>query len=128
MRIKDYIEATYAVTSSGTSSEIAINNLKLLLERKGLLKLYPRVLKGLLEKFQRKNTSLSAHVYIARDKDLIRHKDQIKSALEKINVLGEYATHIDPTLIGGFVASSNGKRVDKSHKSTLLHAYHKVVE
>lgn len=50
MRAKDYMEAGYTLIAQGKEVGVVLHNVKALLAQKGLLKLYPRVLRGLRKK------------------------------------------------------------------------------
>lgn len=128
MRAKDYIEAGYTQIAQGKEVGVVLHNVKALLAQKGLLKLYPRVLRGLSEKVSRKNKTESTVLVVARDIDVERHKDEIETALSHIGGSEGYTTLIDPTVIGGFMVTGRGRRIDHTHKSTLLHVYQKVAE
>lgn len=128
MRAKDYIEAGYTLIAQGKEVDVVLHNVKALLAQKGLLKLYPRVLRGLSEKVSRKNKTESTVLVVARDIDVQRHKDEITEALAHIGGSEGYTTLIDPTVIGGFMVTGRGRRIDHTHKSTLLHVYQKVAE
>ncbi len=128
MRAKDYIEAGYTLIAQGKEVDVVLHNVKALLVQKGLLKLYPRVLRGLSEKVSRKNKTESTVLVVARDIDVERHKKEIGVALSHIGGSERYTTLIDPTVIGGFMVTGRGRRIDHTHKSTLLHVYQKVAE
>ena len=128
MRAKDYIEALYQSLRDGMSIDVVVPRLDEVLTRRGLLKLRSRILKGLLEKLKRAESSGKPRVIVAREHDLKRHEHDISEALEQIEGGTEYETRIDPTIIGGFITTGKGRRVDRSYKSTLLHAYHNVAD
>lgn len=127
MRAKEYIHAAYELIRSGADIQTVLTNLELSLGRRGLTSLHVRILRGLVEKIRRSEHTLVPKVIVARERDLSREKVAIERSCA---LLGSEIPRvvIDPTIIGGFIAVGNGKRVDQSHKSTLLHVYHKLVD
>lgn len=127
MRTKDYIEALYQTLRSGVAIDVVLRQLSLVLERRGLTKLRPRILRGLSERLERAQKAGAPKVIVARESDVARNNAGIQNALNDIGSGTEYELHIDPTIIGGFITTGSGKRVDKSFKSTLLRTYHRVI-
>jgi len=127
MRTKDYIEALYQTLRTGADIDVVLKQLGLVLERRGLTKLRPRILRGLSERLGRAQSAQTPKVIVARESDVAQNTANIQSALKEISTASEYELHIDPTIIGGFITTGRGKRVDRSFKSTLLRAYHRVI-
>lgn len=128
MRTKDYIDATYELLSRGVSADAVLKNLRTMLERKGLLAMYGKILRGLLNRIVRKHATEETRVIIARQGDVTRYAEALKEVISDIGGGDRHQTNVDPHLIGGFIVTHNGKRVDKSYKSTLLHVYQNIVE
>lgn len=124
MYIKDYVEATHKVLGSNANTGEVIASLSTYLKRRGLLKLYPAILRGVLQKGMRKEKTLTPKIIVARETDLQRHKTEIEALIPKKN---QTTTVIDPTLIGGFIIKTKDTYTDQSHKSKLLHAYHRII-
>lgn len=123
MYTKDYVEATYKVLTENGDTKHVLGSLSSYLKKRGLLKLYPAILRGLEAKVVRKEKNLVPRITVAREKDLERHKAEIQT------YTGEDSTPqvtIDPTIIGGFIIKTKGTYIDQSHKSKLLQAYHRV--
>lgn len=128
MRAKEYIEATYRTLEGGMDIADVLTNLQRVLKNRGLEKLYARILKGLMEKIAKVHMTQSTKITVARESDITRHAEAITSALAQIGTRGGYSTQIDESIIGGFIVSGSGKRIDQTHKSTLLHAYHNLAD
>ncbi len=128
MHIKEYIQAAYEAITQGGDIDAVLKNLQALLSRRGLGKLYPRILRGLLEKVERGQAGEAPKVLIAREKDSERHKGAIEAAVSRIAPESTYSVEIDETIIGGFIVTGKGKRIDQSYKSTLLDTYHRLVD
>jgi F0F1-type ATP synthase delta subunit len=128
MHAKEYIEAIEQLLTQGKDIDVLLGELKRVLSRRGLLKLYPRILRGLIESITRTEVLLTPQVVVARAQDLERQKHGIQEALLHIGGGKSYEVHIDPTIIGGHITTGRGKRIDQSYKSTLLHAYHNLAD
>ena len=128
MHIKEYIQAAYEAIQGGAHADTVLENLQESLRRRGLTKVYPRILRGILEKIERGTASEVPKVFIARTHDAERQREAIVSAVSMISSGDKYDVDIDETIIGGFVVTGKGKRIDRSHKSTLLDTYHRLVD
>lgn len=126
MHVNDYVEAAYEVLSGSDKPAHVLTELKRHLKERGLEKMYPRILRGLQSKIERKNKSVVPKVVVARKKDLERYKKEINAALKRFETDIEPEIQIDEHIIGGFVATGKNERIDHSFKSKLLHAYHRV--
>lgn len=123
MYTKDYVEATYKVLAENEDTKHVLGSLSVYLKKRGLLKLYPAILRGLEAKVIHKEKSLVPRIIVAREKDVERHKTEIQAYMSE-----ERTPHItiDPTIIGGFIIKTKGTYIDHSHKSKLLQAYHRI--
>ena len=128
MHIKEYTEAAYESITQGMDVEAVLKNLEALLSRRGLGKMYPRVLRGLFEKIERREVGDTPKVLIAREVDAERERGAIEAAVARIAPEGTYSVQTDETIIGGFIVTGKGKRIDHSYKSTLLDTYHRLVD
>lgn len=128
MRAKDYVEASYELLVRGTSPVTVLKNLRVILERKGLLAMYGKILRALLDKMVRRHSTEGTCVTVAREGDGTRNAKDIQNAISDIGGDTAYQTKIDPHLIGGFIVTHSGRRVDKSYKSTLLHVYQNIAK
>jgi F0F1-type ATP synthase delta subunit len=124
MYIKDYVEATYSILHKTADTEVVLASLTTYLKKRGLFKLYPAILRGVVDKSTRKEKNSTSRIFVAREKDIDRHKTEIASHLPLDNTT---ETIIDPTLIGGFIIKTKDTYIDQSHKNKLLHAYHRVI-
>ncbi len=128
MHAKEYIEAVEQLLAQGKDIDVLLGELKRVLTHRGLLKLYPRILRGLIESIMRTEALETPQVVVARTQDLERQKHDIQKALRSIGEQTSYEIHVDPTIIGGHITTGRGKRIDQSYKSTLLHAYHNLAD
>ena len=126
MYIKDYIQATYEVLQEGREAPTTLSALTRYLKSRGLMKLYPSILRGLMEKIQRSGKSTKTRVMVAREEDAEKHAKEIKKFLTELDTHTDYDLKISPDLIGGFIIQSKSVRIDQSHKNKLLQAYHRL--
>jgi F0F1-type ATP synthase delta subunit len=128
MRTKDYITASYKILEKTQDAKAVLTSLKSYLKKRGLEKLYSRVLLGLIEKSERTQKHSGVHVYVAREYDLKKHELEIKKDITTYNLPLEYTTSVDETLVGGYVITTKGARIDRSHKHKLLTAYRALID
>lgn len=128
MHAKEYIVAIEQLLTQGKDVEVILEELKRVLSRRGLLTLYPRVLRGLIERITRNEALETPQVVVARAQDLEKQQHAIQEALLHIGGKKMYEMHIDPTIIGGHITTGKGRRIDQSYKNTLLHAYHNLAD
>ncbi len=128
MRAKEYIEAAYRTIQNGVSVDTVLKNLKTSLSSRGLLALHPRIIRGLSERLLRSSATSIATVTLARSGDASYHKAEIETALNELTGSTAHNEQVDETIVGGFIVSAGGNRIDRSYKSALLHVYHKVVD
>ena len=126
MRIKDYGQATYETLGKTGDTELTLGGLTKYLERRGLTSLYPRILRGLIEKLQRSSRMEETTLTVAREKDVHDALAEAKKRAEDFGTVEKKSVRIDPHLIGGFILERNGKRLDQSHKRVLLDTYRKL--
>lgn len=128
MHLRDYIQATYEVLQKDPSDTAIFKNLFVVLQKRGLEKKYPRVLRGLRERVERSEKSSTPMVILAREKDFETYKHAIDTALKTLDTTDSYGTSIDPTIVGGFIVKGKSTRIDHSYKSTLLDTYHRLID
>ena len=126
MRIKDYVQALYTLLKDGSELEPTLARMRAYLEKRGLSSLYPRILRGLIEKVRRSEQMQTGRIIVAREKDA---HDALKESKAQEAIFGEMkkdGIHIDPSIIGGFILERGGSRLDQSHKRALLDAYRRL--
>ena len=127
MYTKDYIQATYEVLKKGDEADSTLKALSVYLKKRGLTKLYPSILRGLIERIQRSNLNAVPKVVVARKEDFKKHEDEINSFLKELEGNSKHDLEIDKNLIGGFSIEGREQRIDKSYKKELLHTYHRLL-
>ncbi len=126
MYTKDYIQATYEVLKKG-DADATLSALSVYLKKRGLTKLIPGILRGLIERIQRSNLNTVPKVVVARKEDFKKHEDEIDSFLKELEGNSKHSLVIDKNIIGGFSIEWSNKRIDKSYKKELLHTYHRLL-
>lgn len=128
MYTKDYIQATYEVMHDAKDPASVLPSLRTYLTQRGLQKMYPVVLRGLIEKIYRKNRTTKPKIIVAREKDFKKHHSAIQSILTELKTTEEPETRIDGSLIGGYIVQGASDRVDRSYKNKLLHIYRSLID
>jgi F0F1-type ATP synthase delta subunit len=112
--LKRYVEAVAGLLQDGTDLKTALKNMRLVMEKKGHLKLYPAVLETLLRTYPSTEKRQRPSLVLAKESDQKNYKKLIDDETEVV---------IDPTIVGGYVCTKDFVREDKSHKSKLLTWY-----
>jgi len=126
MYTKDYIQATYETIRNGSDANATLSALSLYLKKRGLVKLYPSILRGLMERMKRSTVTTTQKVTTARTGDLKKHEKEIHTLLKELGGDTAHTHHVDENIIGGFIIEGSNKRIDKSYKHTLLQAYRRL--
>lgn len=128
MLVHDYIGATSQLLQSGHDLDTVISHLQSVLARKGHQKLYPRILKGLIEQYEKTIAKRTTSVIVGRTSDSERFKDEIRALLDSIGADDARTTIIDPHIIGGFKLKRAGTMIDRSYKKQLLALYRTLID
>ena len=126
MRIKDYVQAFYALIKEGSDIESTLSHMRAYLAKRGLSSLYPRILRGIVEKLRRSERVQTGRIIVAREKDAHHALTESKAHENTFGSITKDNVHIDPSIIGGFILEREGVRLDQSHKRTLLETYRKL--
>jgi F0F1-type ATP synthase delta subunit len=127
MQIRDYIQATSEALLHTEDSLTVLENLKKYLHVRGLMKVYPRILRGVVERVSRNEKTMVPVVTLARASDFDTYADAILSSVTKVGGdMKNYTIHVDESIIGGFIVKGKSERIDTSYKNTLLHTYKRL--
>jgi F0F1-type ATP synthase delta subunit len=126
MNVRDYSTAVLELVTEGKDESNILQSLLRMLKSRGHESLYPKILRELTQKLERKESKRGVIVTLARPDDETRLKDQIKEALTELNAT-DYTTSIDPSITGGFIAQGEEKRIDASYKKSLLTLYRSLI-
>ncbi len=127
MRVRDYSIGVLELIHEGMSPDRALEKLRAMLSSRGHDRLYPKILRELLTEATRSASRSSATVTIARKDDADTLKNDIENALRSLQAT-EHSIVVDETITGGFVAEANEKRIDQSHKKSLLTLYRSLIK
>lgn len=114
---KHYVKAFLSLIKEGVGAEKALSRLKEVMNNRGHGRLWPSVVKALLEALTTTPKSSQTILAVAKEADASKYKALAKGAVVKI----------DPTLIGGYVLIEDSRRTDQSYKSRLLNWYRKAI-
>ena len=125
---KHYIKAVLSLLLQGRGIDVVLENLTKVLKRKGHTSIHVEVLRGVLITLSKIKQTNGSKVAVAKQSDLEKLEKEISQALKSIEgSLKDAQVDIDSTLIGGYVASHNGQRIDATHKTKLLKLYRSII-
>lgn len=123
---KHYISAIISLLNEGHDLDVVLSNLATILEQKGHMRLHKAILEGLLTELARQAQIKAPKVTVSREKDMLRFQEHIKEALTALGTTEGPVMSIDPTLVGGFIASYNNNRINASYKEKLVALYRSI--
>jgi len=125
--VKHYVNAVVSLLQGGGELDAVLKNLNELLVKKGHQKLHKAILEGVCERLEVDEALNVPTVSLANAKEEDNLELQIKQALAELGYTNKnWRVQLDPTLIGGFVATYKGKRVNASYKGKLLSLYRNI--
>jgi len=119
---ENYIKAVLGMIHSGKDTDVILSGLKKTLEARGHDRLYASVLSGVVRVLEAGSAD-SVTATVASEADYKTHTTAIKNALLELGTSDVPAVQIDETIVGGFVAEANDRRIDASYKSKLVTLY-----
>lgn len=126
MYTKDYVKATYDILKRDGDVSHTLQSLLRYLKKRGLGNLYPSILRGLIDQISRTEKNAKPKVFLARESDFKKYEAEIRSSLKQLGAADDTAIEVNRNLIGGFIVQKKDRRMDKSYKTKLLHAYHRL--
>lgn len=112
--LKHYVKAVVTLLREGAVLNDVLKQVKVVMEKKGHLKLYPLLLQSL-------ERELSATDYAASTLTIAKPEDEKKYHQKGAKVV------VDPSIIGGYVHTEGFVRTDQSYKHKLLTLYKKTI-
>lgn len=125
MHTKEYIQATFEVLEKGADITKTLHALRTSLQAHGLQKLYPRILKGLCEKIERRDEASTPKMTVARKEDVKQFEQELTAHVHHSKYKPD--VRIDAQIIGGYVLETQNVRIDQSYKTKLLHTYRRII-
>jgi len=122
-----YITAVLEELKAGHDPSKVLAGLKNTLAKKGHDRLYAAILRGVARVLEA-GSAESVVVTTVSEADYKAHKDAITAALKTLDADTEPKVQIDETIVGGFVAEANNKRIDASYKSKLVTLYRSLTK
>lgn len=117
-----YIDAVLQMIESGEEPGMVLSGLKNTLAQRGHDRLYVSVLNGVLRVLEA-NSGTTTTVTVSDEATAVEYADAIKQALTTLGADKSHEVVIDKTLVGGFIAEHNSKRIDQSYKTKLITLY-----
>lgn len=121
-----YVTALTESILTNQPVEVALQNVKTIMERKGHLRLWSQVLKATCRVLESRLVSNKPQIAIGKEGAV--SKETIQSALLKIGITEtkDFNLKVDSSLIGGFVIRFKGVLYDTSYKQALLRLYRSI--
>lgn len=121
-----YITAIVDSLLTTKDVETVLKNVTALLEKKGHVRLWPAVLRGVLRDLEKRSNEIVPHVVVAKEAGA--NDETIKQALMTLGATSTPNTVVDSTLIGGFLVQYKDRMIDASYKRALIDLYRKVTK
>ncbi len=126
MHARDYAEAMFLATQGkdDVEQDVLVGRLREMLASRGHMALLPAIIRELEKVSCRTASSDGAQVRVVRATDATVHAERIAcdvATLGMSDVVQEVV--IDETVIGGYEVRASGRRIDRTHKRTLLELY-----
>lgn len=122
MQERTYSAALVGAVSGGMKLDVALKNLKKILERNGHSALYANILKEAEAAFAKAEEKRGLEVTLANADDHQRYKKDIERMEEQYGK-GHATVRIDETITGGYIARTDETEVDASFKTALRRLY-----
>ncbi|MAZ56434.1 hypothetical protein CL653_01450 [bacterium] len=124
---ENYVQALLQSIEVGVEPRVALQNLMLVQEKRGHMKLYRGVLQSTL-RFLEGRAQDEALVTVTDNSQYDSYKSEIESQLAGMNITTTPAVQINSNLIGGYILESKSQRVDASYKQKLVSLYQKITQ
>lgn len=121
-----YSQAAYAAYQNGMKIDSVMERLKEVLDKRGHMALYERVLIDLQEIITQA-TETPTKITLAQLEDRKKHEQEITKILSEYKITEEPEYVADETIVGGFIIESKDKMVDRSYKRSLVSLYRSVI-
>lgn len=121
-----YITAITEEILKGQNIDLVLKNAHSLILKKGHLRLWPLILRGVAREVEKKELAKQPKVVIAMTKSL--NKEAVSASLKKLGLDADinYKVKSDSTIIGGHIISHLDKMIDASFKRQLVELYQKT--
>ncbi len=91
-------------------------------------RLFPAIVRAFEKKISRAKRQERTHIVFASTHDASTLAHALQADLRTLGAEdAPYVSREDPSLIGGYVITTHGKRIDASYKRTLLELYHSLI-
>lgn len=121
-----YINAVVSLLHAETSVTEVIAGLDRVLAARGHEKLRPGIVRGVMRVLSAQRPSTSATVITASETSRKALASEIAAALSELGATDTPEVIIDDAIIGGFIAKTNTKTYDASHRRHLVELYRTI--
>lgn len=122
-----YVDAVTELLQNGSDVSSVLKGLESALKAKGHTSLHAQILLAVQKKLEASSVQAVSQIVVAKESDATHFHKQIQASLEEIG--GKTDTSqvtIDTTLVGGYIASHQGKNIDASYKNKLVTLYRAI--
>jgi len=121
-----YITAITEELLAGQDIDLVLKKAHSLISKKGHLRLWPLVLRGVVRELEKQELAKQPKVVVAKSESL--NKEAIATSLKKLGLATDvtYKVKIDDTIIGGHILSHKDQMIDASFKRQLVELYQKT--
>lgn len=123
-----YTKATLALLTGGKDVEMVLSGLRRTLRAHGHSALLPGILRAALREIEESKEGTLPRVTVAKTGTEQSFKTKIAEALAELRAGDEFITHVDETIVGGFIAEHNHTIIDRSYKSALVSLYRNIAQ
>lgn len=121
-----YTAAVLELLQAGQEPATVVRGLQTILKKRGHEQLLPMILRAVVRQLEAGKGEEVIVVTVAKEADAQKLKAEIEAALNTLSAKEEPAIAVDDTIIGGFIATTNTKVLDQSHKHKLVKLYRSI--
>ena len=126
---KHYIKAIVQLILQGRDVNAVLVDLDRVLTDNGHGSLKSSILKGVAVELESRSKTDASSVIVASESAAVSQKDAIERTLEKLGgSFKDAVVTVDPTIIGGYIASHNATQINNSHKEKLVSLYRSITK
>lgn len=124
-----YINAVTELLLQGREANAVLGNLARVLAEKGHTSIHASVLRGVIKELQRRREATAPTVVVAKSADASVYKEAIEASLLQLKSNPADVQFLtDESLIGGYIASHQGKLINRSYKEKLVSLYRAITK
>lgn len=131
MKAAQYAEAVFLASQNKDDADlerVSANVVRVLTEARHL-SLMPTIIQELVKlQKTRQSGSGACVVRVASAGDVDQYRSEIDAAIQKLDAKELHIeVSVDDTVIGGYAVTAKGKRIDRTHKRSLVTLYDRLI-